>query len=128
MSKRMLSTRTPQERDLADSRAKLKVTEKLRYPKCGSCGEDVTFWLPPDPPEPDAHGRPMVWAKRCEHCGAIVTALLEERRPEAEVHLLGEWAPFVAENFGHEPVVVQGRQHFRSLLREHGLRTEHESG
>lgn len=124
--KKMLSTRTPYERDLADSRAKLRVTEKLRHPTCDSCGGTVTFWLPPESPEPDEHGRAMTWAKKCEHCGALVTMTLEARVPEASVHVQGEWEAFTHYHLGHEPVLIESRQQFRRELKARGLRTDAE--
>lgn len=122
----MLSGRDPRARDLADSRAKLRVTEKLRYRSCDSCGVELPLWIPPEPPECDEFGRPMAHAWKCSNCGALVTMTLLGPVPGAQVHILGEWESFVHEHMGHEPVRIESREQFRRELKARGLRTDHE--
>ena len=122
----MLSGRDPYSRDLAATRAKLKVTEKLKYRNCESCGVELSLWVPPEPPDPDEHGRPMTHAWKCGGCGALVTMTLLGPVPGASVHLLGEWETFTHLHMGHEPVVIESREQFRRELKARGLRTDSE--
>ena len=75
---------------------------------------------------------------RCESCGAADERVLPLARYEdpQECKLCNgymrrlisapsvspDWEPYLEENLGHEPVMVQSRQHYQSLLQDRGLR------
>jgi hypothetical protein len=80
-------------------------------------GEDMPIY---DLRCPDGHEKNDVWAKideviKCE-CGKVMERLITAPT------IIPDWEPYLEENMGNEPVMIQSRQHYREELKKRDLR------
>lgn len=98
-----------------------RIAERLRDVFC-SCGYQDYAWVPVEPPAPG-----YMWAWKCPKDGGIMMELAKYgKEPDELPYVRGDWKERVCENFGHEPVVVKSRRHYRELLKQNNLHNQWE--
>ena len=68
---------------------------------------------------PNGHERNDVWAKMDEiiacDCGLVMERLITAPT------IIPDWTPYLEENMGSEPVMIQSRQHYAKELKKRDL-------